>query len=316
MPNLDNSNLNLIRHYRFSFFDLTGSGPFTVNPVPDVTIQDTFNFSFNYTVSNNTLNTATFSFYNLSQKMIALFTSQNNRRGFIFDTWYANRSTGDTTVFKGLTYTVNTYRQGADIITEVVGCDVFLNLLYKGVAQSFPAGTTYLTVVQTLLKYYGNIAPLSTISNQFLTGTYKSPKTFRGQLVTILKQVASDANCIFSIQLNGITMIPKDLSVFRPNSVQTINAKNGLVGYVRAEALSVQLFPVTFFDNQNLDRNLSLLTVNTLLRPYNLYDKVYLDSEQFQGYYGILSLTYNGEWRGNNWFSSLRLWPDPNGGSV
>jgi len=319
MPSNDNntvnSTLNLIRNYKFTFFDLTGDGPFTVNPVPDTLIQNSVNFSFTYTITNNLQNTCKFMFYNLAQSTIGLFVSQQNKRGFIFDAWYANDTTGNTTIFKGLTFTTNTYRQGADIITEVVGCDVFMNLMYKGIKQSFPAGTTYLTIVQTLLSYYGNFVSLNSISNQFLTGTYASPKTFIGQLNTILQQIASDAGLIYSFQLNSITMIPVDLSIVRPNAVQTITSKNGLVGYPRAEAISVQLFPVTYFNAVSLDKNLSLVTVNTLLRAYNLYDKVQLSSQQFQGFYGILSITHSGEWRGNPWYSTLKLWPDTNAGS-
>lgn len=310
MQNLANSNLNLIRHYSFTFYNVTGGGPFTVTPIPQTIIQDSFNFSFSYSVTNNILNTAKFTFYNLSQATVGLFSSTQNRRGFIFNTWYANDTVNSVALFNGLTYTVNTYRQGADIITEVVGCDVFLNLLYKGIAQSFPAGTSYLTVVQTLLNYYGNIGNLNSISNQYLTGVYTSPKVFRGQLITILKKIASDAGLIFSIQLNTITMIPKSLSITTSNVIQMINSQTGLVGYVRAEALSTQLFPVTYFNNQNLNSNLSILSISTLMKHYNLYDKIYLQSEFFTGNYGILSISHNGEWRQNQWYTSLKLWPD------
>lgn len=313
MQNFDDSQLNLIRHYKFTFFNLIGQDNFTIQPIPNTVIQDSVNFSFTYTVTNSILNTAHFVFYNLSKETISLFSSTQNRRGFVFDTWYANKTTGNTTLFSGLTYTVNTYRQGTDTITEVVGCDLFLNLLFKGITASYPAGTTYLSIVQNLLQKYGSIVTLSSLSNQFLSSkTYKSPKTFKGQLMTILKSIAADAGLIFSIQLNTITMIPKNLNTYTSNIVQTINKYNGLVGTVRAEALSTQLFPVTYFENQNINQNLSILTVNTLIRAYSLYDKIKLESEQFNGYYGILGLTYNGEWRSNNWYATLRLWPDKN----
>jgi hypothetical protein len=314
MQSLGNSSLNLIRHYKFTFFDLTGEGPFTIVPVPDVVIQDSFNFSFNYSVTNSTSNTAKFTFYNLSDNTVGFFTSNKNRRGFTFDSWYANDTTGNTTIFKGLTYFTNTYRQGADIITEVTGCDVFLNLIYKAIFQKFPVGVTYLFVVQSLLSYYGNIMTLSAFSNQFLMGTYKSSKIFRGQILTCLKKIASDAGLIFSFQLTTISMIPANLSVIRPNATQEINAQNGLVGYVRPEALSIQLFPINFFGEQQLNKNLALITLSTLMRSYDLYSKVYVKSEKITGYYGIYSLTQTGEWRGNPWYSILKLWPDTNAG--
>jgi hypothetical protein len=314
MSDLDNSSLNFNRHYKFTFFDITGQGPFTIVPVPNVFIQDSVNFSFSYTVTNSLLNTCTFRFYNLSEETIGLFTSQQQRRGFQFDAWYGNDTSGNVTIFKGLSYTSNTYYQGPDTITEITGCDVFLNLMYKGIVQYFPAGTTYLAAVQTLLGYYGNIVSLNSLSNQFLSGSYKAPTTIMGQFNDVLKTIAADAGLIYSIQLGQVTMIPKDLTVVRPTSIQQINNQNGLVGYPRATALSVQLFPVTFFDNQALDRNVSLISVTTLMRPYNLYDKVYVKSRQFDGPYGVLSLTQTGEWRSNAWYSVMTLWPDTNAG--
>ena len=314
MPNSVSSQLNLIRHYKFTFFDIIGSGSsFQIQPLPNTLIQDSINFSFSYTVTNSILNNARFMFYNMAEDTIKLFTSQQNRRGFIFETWYGNDTQGNKTIFSGLTYTTNTYRQGVDTITEVVGCDILLNLLLGSITLSYPAGTPYLTIVQGALAKYGGIISLNSFSNQFLTGSYKSPKTYKSQLIPLLQTIATDAGLLFSMQLNTITMIPGSLNTTTSNAIQTINAQNGLVSNVRAESLSVQLLPVFVFDNQQLNKNLSILTVSTLIRPYNLYDKVYLQTQRFTGYYGILSLTHSGEWRGNQWYSTMRLWPDSTG---
>lgn len=313
-----NTGLNLQRNYSFTFFTLTGSGPFTVIPDPITLIQNSVNFSFNYTVTNNVNNNITLQFYNLSQNSIAQFVGQNNRRGFVFNAWYGNPDIaplGNITIFKGLVYTVSTYREGPDVITEVVGCDMFLNLMASGISESFPAFTPYLTIIQTLLAKYGDVVSLDPVSYEYLTGSYKTYKTYTGQLFTIINKIAADAGLIFSVQQNVIRMIPQYLTVVTTNDFQTITDSNGLVGYPRAISLSVQLFPVTFFGGGvNLNQNLSLLCVTTLLRPYTLYSTVFLDSEFFTGYYGILNMTQNGEWRGNPWYSTLTLWPNTTAG--
>jgi hypothetical protein len=108
-------------------------------------------------------------------------------------------------------------------------------------------------------------------------------------------------------------MVPTDLSVNLPTTKQVINAQTGLVGYVRGQSLSIQLQPVTVFTNRNLNKNLSIVGVTTLLRPYRLYEKVVLQSENFNGDYGILSIQYSGEWRGNEWYAHLRLQPSIKG---
>lgn len=307
-----NNNFNLIRHYKFTFFDLAGAGPFTITPVANTFVQDSYNFGFNYTVINQVSNTCKITFYNLEANVINLFAGKRNRRGFTLDIWYANNITGNTTIFRGLTYSTNTYRQGPDLITEVVGCDLFFNLLYKGVMQTFPPNTTYLSIVQAVLSYYGDIVTLNPISNQYLTGVYKTPKTIRGQLNTVLEKIAADAGLIYSLQLHQVTMVPATLTVNTPNAVQTINETNGLVGYVKAESLSLQLFPVLFSSTLQIDKNISLISLSTLMRPYHLYSKIYLEYRNFTGYYGILSVTHTGEWRGNPWYSMLILWPNIN----
>lgn len=311
-------NYNINRHYKFTFFSVnaienktTGVNTFEVVNDPSAYIQDSVNFNFNYTVTNTLNNTITINFYNLSAASLGLFANQNNRRGFQFDAWYGNNTQGNITIFRGLTYTVNNYRVGADIITEVVGCDIFLNLLQQAHQQTFPAGTSYLQIVQKVLGDYGSVLALNPASKQFLTGIYKTPKVYTCQPYTILEIISKDAGLIFAIQQNIITFAPKGLDQVLPKSDQIISQKNGLVGYVRPIALSIQLFSITYFTEQNLNKNVPLLSVTTLLRHYDLYSAIHLTSENYDGEYGVLSVTHSGEWRSNTWYSSLVLWPSP-----
>lgn len=320
---------NFNRNYRFSFFTISGgSDSFQVVPtiefevIPDITtfIINSVNFSFSYSVASSVTNTISLKFYNLSQTLIGLFTGSDNKAGFSFEAWYGSLTDqqfnkdfdqGSTTIFRGLTYTVNTYREGPDIITEIVGCDFFTNLQAKSFNQTYPPGTTALQIVQDVMKFYGGTTTLNTLSEQFLTKVYTAPKTIIGQANTVLRRIAADSSLIFSNQLNTITMVPRSLD-FAPSGQGPIyiNNANGLVGYVRATSLSVQAFPVTYLQTPSLNNNLSLIQVTTLLRHYNIYDLVNIESEQWNGDFRILSLVQTGEWRGNSWYSNLTLQPE------
>lgn len=305
--------LNLGRQYKVSFFDMVGNGPFTVRPLKDF-VQDSVNFSIDYNVTNQSFNSAKFIFYNLQNSSIELFSSNNNRRGFSVDLWYGDAgNTQSSTIFKGLTFNTNTYRSGTDLITEVTGCDLFLNLLYKNIAQSFPSGTSTLSIVNYILQYYGDAISLGAQSQQFLNKIYQTPKLFRGSILDIFKIIASDSGLFFNLHKNILNFSPNQISLNR-NAVisQVITPQNGLIGNIKPEALSVQLFPVSYFGGPALDKNISILTVNTLIRQYYLYDTVELRSSQFNGLYGILSLSQRGEWRQNNWYSTLKLVPAVN----
>lgn len=305
-------NYNVNRNYRFSFFRVIGDGdktPFSVLPLADY-IQNSVNFSFDYSVVSQTQNSAKFTFWNLSPQTISLFATDRNRIGFSLDIWYGNGSgTQSSTIFKGLVFTTNTYLQGPNLITEVVGCDVFVNLEYKRIAQGFPPGTSALTMVQYFIRYYGEIISLSSESYSYLTKVYTINKFFRGTITDILNRIAADCGVIFAWHNNTFYFVPNNVNLPRIGTGQVINAKNGLVGNVKASMMSTQLFPVNYFTAVNLDRNAPLLSVTTLIRPYTIYSSVRLQSEQFNGDYGILHFTQQGEWRGTNWYSHLTLFP-------
>ncbi len=310
MPALGiNANLNLIRHYRFNFYTITGNGPYTVVPTNNV-IQDSVNFSFNYSIASSLRNTANFTFYNLSEQSIGLFTSQTKNVSFSFDAWYGDNNKGDITIFRGSTSIVNTYRDGPDIITEVTASDLFTNLLLpSGFQQQFPPGTPFLTIIQTICSLYGAGLTLDPGSAQYLTGSYKTWKTFLGSRDKVIKQVTSDAGCLYAIHLNTLIIFPNTFKVASTAIYQKINKNNGLVGYPRAISLSAQLLPPAVFSGINLNQNLSLISVSTLLRNYKVNTTVIVESENFNGPYVIMYVNHNGEWRGNSWYSNLTLIP-------
>ena len=195
-----NANLNIIRHYSFKFFTITGGGttpgpiysqlPFTITPNPTASIQDSVNFTFNYSIVNMNSNTAQFTFYNLSQASSAMFTSKNARIGFYFNAWYGDNTKGNTTIFMGSTSLANTYRNGPDVLTEVTASDLLTSIVSVNFVMGFPPNTSYLNIINTLLKTYGPILTLDQGSIQYLSGlTYSYPKTCKGSLNSILTKI-------------------------------------------------------------------------------------------------------------------------------
>lgn len=311
MPNLDNLNFN--RNYKITFFDVIKTdGDFTIEESKE-TISGELNVSFDYAITNNSMNTATFLLYNLSNESISLFTKNNNRRGFYFQAWYGDKnSPPNSYVFKGLVFTTNTYLTGSGEtrVTEIQACDLFLNILYKSVYLSFKENSSYYDIIEDVLKYYGNMISLSANSSQYLTGFYKTKKVFKCSILDIFTTIANDAGLFFQLQNNTLYFVKNEKTIPKNRIIsQTITPTNGLVGTIKAGNLSTQLAPVTYFDTAALDTNLTILTVTTLLRAYTIYDTITLKSKQFNGDYGILSIHNTGEYRGNNWYSILKLQP-------
>ncbi len=305
---LNQQNLNIIRHYRFDFFTIIGTGPWTIQPIPNTSIQDSLNFSFNYTIGNGFRNTINFKFYNLSQSTIGLFTSKTKNVGFRFSAWYNNDNKGDIAIFSGSTSVANTYQEGADTITEITATDYFTSLYYPlGFNLTIPAGTTFYQIIKMVLLNYGGGLSLDEGSADFLQGTYKTRKVFTGSRNQLIQQVAQDAGLTHTIQQNILLMYPLVFRINSANIFQKIDKTNGLVGYPRAVSLAAFTATPSYFSGIDLNQNLSIIEVTTLLRNYKITGTVELKSQFYTGRYEIRGITHHGEWRGNAWYSTLSL---------
>jgi len=268
------------RKYEVTLFEAL-DGSLKVDPKPS--ISDPIHVTFNYSVAPFAFNSATFSFYNLNPETVAKL-STDQKRGLIFTCWYEGGNLNKTDaspkqiIFQGLIFKTTTYRQGTDLITEVVCYDTIFKLSKPRAALTFPANTTSIKILNNSLDNYK--ASLKIKGKQYLTVIYKNPTAFINiSLDDILKNLAADNGCLFHISGDTLTFFPTDDSKKSQSSVKSpiiISPKTGMVGNVRAEKLSVQLLPIDYFSSKDLNKNRPLVTVTSLLRKVDLFDHVTL----------------------------------------
>jgi hypothetical protein len=146
---------------------------------------------------------------------------------------------------------------------------------------------------------------------------YDHPVTFTNvPVTTILNMVCNDNACTWASDIDGIKLYPTQNNPLYYNSgsitsIPLISAATGLVGNVRAESFSSQLFPFDFYSDQRLQNNYPYITVTCLLRPMPLYSKVRIQCEfpALNGIYLVSSVNYAGEYRGTPWYTTMKLSP-------
>lgn len=309
--------VNINRKYKFTMFTMNkATGNLTIQNKP--IIKDPIHFNFSYTVAVSAINVATFNFFNLNKDTISKLSSGDST-GFILECWYEGglvpNSSANEIIFKGLIFRTNVYRSGADLITEVVAFSSLLSPSREKVSLKFPRLSKSLDVLTKCLDALGVKANIQGADH--LSLIYKSHfAVINKGLGEILKSIASDNSCLFYITADDLVFFPNFTSGKAKKAAGAeiqISTKNGLVGNIRAEGLSIQLAPVNYFQQKNLTQNLPVITVTTLLRKAALFSTVkILDGElDIYGKYkwGIFGAAYNGEYRGNTWYTTLKLAP-------
>lgn len=307
---------NFDRQYEFTFFDVSDDN--IVTDVPNFKIRNSLNFSFNYTVITGVFNTAKFYFYNLSENTINLFAGKNNRRGFYFRaSYFDSKNLLQSLIFRGLTFRVNSYRQGTEIITEVIACDSFFNLQQPTIKTiNYKSGTTAIQILQDVSNHLGVFNSVS--GTDFLSGklSYNHPITFSNvSLIEIINMVANDNSCTWAFDIAGLKLAPLPNNPNYESALITntplLSRETGLVGNVIAENISAQMFPIDYYSQRRLRNNLPWVTATILLRPMPLFSKVRIQCEisSLNGIYFVFSSSYSGEFRGNPWYTTLKLSP-------
>lgn len=307
---------NFVRQYSITFFDVDANN--NITDVPNVKIQNSLNFSFSYNVTLGIFNVAKFYIYNISESTLELFASKKNRRGFYLRCSYDNADNlKNSLIFRGLTFRVNSYREGPDLITEIIACDVYFNLQQPKIKTlNFKAGVTAREIVQTASNNVGVFNSVSGLDYLNVRPVYKHPLTFTNVPITqIFDMVAADNACVWGFDIAGFKFHPRpnnpDYQSGVISSIPLISRETGLVGNVRAESISAQLFPIDYFSEQRLQNNYPFVTVTTLMRPAPLFSKVNLQCEikALSGTYIIFAASYQGEYRSNSWYTTMKLTP-------
>lgn len=309
--------LNFVRYYEFTFFQIDENNNLT--DIQNSRISNSINFSFSYSTVPGTFNTAKFYFYNISENTLKLFASKNNRRGFYFRACYDDpKLLKNSLIYRGLTYRVNSYHEGVDLITEVTAADPYFSLQQASIKSiNEPNGITAIDLLNKISNYLGIFNEISGESYLTLKPRYNHPVSFSNVPITkILDMIAHDNGCTWSFDIRGIKIFP------RPNRLQSndlglisaiplISRSTGLVGNVRAETLSVQLFPQDYFSQQRLKNNHPFISVTCLLRLLPVYSSVEVkcEFEELNGIYTVYKVNYEGEYRSLNWFTHLQLTP-------
>lgn len=306
---------NFVRYYEFTFFELDKDNKLINNQT--FKIANSINFRFNYNITNRAFNTANFFLYNISDSTRELFTTKNKRRGFYFRACYENPANlTQSLIFRGLVYRVNYYREGPDIITEVIASDVFFNLKQANFTASYPKGTIAAEIIQDISKYLGVFNMVSGVSFLNKKDVYNHPISYKNApIADVISDITSDNSCTWAYDVTGINIYPlpnnPDFNAPLSKNLPLISRKTGLVGNIKAENISAQLFPIDYFAEQQLVNNHPFTTATCLLRPIPLFSKIKLECEtkQLNGIYVVYGVTYSGEYRGNPWYTTMKLCP-------
>lgn len=308
--------LNFVRYYEFTFFEINNDK--VLIDLNNFKIANSVNFSFIYNISNNCFNIAKFYFYNISENTINLFTNKNNKRGFYFRACYENPARlNQSLIFRGLTLVVNSYREGPDLITEITACDPFFNLQQATIKSiNEPNGISAPDLMQKVSDYLGVFNPVSGVEFLKFKTIYDHPLTFKNvPITTILDMVAHDNACAWSFDNEGIKLYPLPNNPDYDSGIITnaplISRDTGLIGNVKSESFSSQMFPIDYYSDQRLQNNYPFVTVTCLLRAMPLYSKINLKSEftSLNGIYVVYAVNYIGEYRGNPWYTTMKLSP-------
>jgi len=308
----------LNRKYRIEFFDIKDN---TLVPYPGY-IDDTFQMQFDYTVGLHCFNTATFNIYNINSDTRSLFTGNNSKRGFrLYTWWYPNAKDNyvpnKELIFQGLTYNTITNRDYTELITTVIACDAVFNLNYPKPSKTFPSGTSGTAIINFLTSYYNGTMVF--VGAEYLTKVYKAPFSITNKSVQdILSDLCSDNACTFASYSDGTYIFPNiynnssEITISGGN-VKEINRFNGMVYSPRVEGVSPQLMPIDYFSQKEVNKNNPFVTVHTKLRKFFPGEFVKLGDvgvlELNNKVYQVYSVKYTGDHRGQNWMTSLKLYP-------
>jgi hypothetical protein len=228
--------------------------------------------------------------YNITDNTVKRLSSTQNL-DVVLSAGYINNI---DVIFKGSIRTVSQLiRENADKKVEMIVGDADLGLKYGAISTTFLGLTPLTNVIQGII----NVMPGVSIGIVDAISEYKLPERgypFTGDCKTLLDALASQYKFSWSVQ-DGILEIISTENSSRHSTIDdsgtnayVLSSKTGLIGSPSLE------------DDGKL-------SVKALLNPRVKPGRVVnIDSLDFKGFYKILSVTFNGDTRGQEWFMNIK----------
>lgn len=207
------------------------------------------------------------------------------------------RGAGEQLLYRGDTTAISHSFDLPEIVTTLECGDGERYVNQKHQSLSFQAGTKVEDIIRAIAAQMGiTIAELSNTNNM----VYELGFSTTGMLKEALSKVTSYAGLQWSVQNNGLQIIPQDGTIAQP--AYSINADNGMVGIPRRFTYKRQDF---YVDGPQVGWK-----VDTLLDPFLIPGfKVNVTSRylNWQGIFRIETVRHQGDTHGAPWESNLEI---------
>jgi hypothetical protein len=200
------------------------------------------------------------------------------------------KETGRALIFRGdLRRALSTEDSDKTWVTSIEGEDGGRTFTSSRVSESFPAGTTRLTVVKRCLEGLG-LGPgnLYEVEGQLLQ-TYSHGTVLDGTAAKELAGVLRAAKLTWSIQDGSVMFL--NTGKGRARKAVLLDYASGLIGSPERDTTGLVLAT-------------SLLNPDLQVGTY-----VYLDSNHLKGTFLVSKVSYSGQTAGDEWYAKLELKP-------
>ncbi|AYL80557.1 hypothetical protein RYA95_05005 [Pseudomonas syringae pv. actinidiae] len=292
------TNLQYDRRYSLTIGDYsTGNGLLITSEDTDHPLQITFEVNKTSDTKHKAGNSTTIEIYNLTPVQAKLLESQYI--SFEFRVGYNNED-GLSLIAQGNVTEATTVKRGTDTITQIKVGEGYVALDHTRISQNLSPGQTVEDVIRVI------VAAMPGISRGPIVGTNLSSPIVHGWRLSgtakeELDKITKAYNLEYSISNN--TLIMTDLN--QPTSktvlnVPVISSETGMIDKPFRITEQIRL-------GKRDKRTRPGIQVKTLLNPaFTVSSVVKIESDDINGYFRINSLRYNGEFRGQPWYSELR----------
>lgn len=260
---------------------------------------------------NEQPNNADIRIYNLSEQTIAKIRGEFD--SVILQAGYENSAFG--VIFKG---NIKQYRRGKENATDtyfdILAADSDAGYNFGVVNATLGAGSTDKTVANTAVKAMG--LQLTTPLTLNLSGRENiRPKVMFGMARTFLRQVARTRYASWSLQNGAAQFVALDS--YTPNEVVVLTSQTGMVGIPELTDEGVKVVcllnpklvvgGLIQINNKSLNKILQRNPDDPNdIQVFNKYAGIQANAyENADGIYKILVIEYDGDTRGNPWYSNI-----------